>query len=148
MISKTGDPKVVEFNCRFGDPEAQPVLVRMKSDLVAHCLAAINGKLHRESADWEAKNSVGVVLASVGYPDKYKTGYRVRCSNERRKQPHDGLIFHAGTVLTDHVMRTNGGRVFCVTALGDTREEARLRAYDLLKQIECDNLFYRKDIGF
>ena len=148
MISKTGDPKVVEFNCRFGDPEAQPVLVRMKSDLVAHCLAAIDGKLHRESAEWEAKNSVGVVLASVGYPDKYKTGYRVRCSNERRKQPHDGLIFHAGTVLTDHVMRTNGGRVFCVTALGDTREEARLRAYDLLKQIECDNLFYRKDIGF
>ncbi len=148
MISKTGAPKVVEFNCRFGDPEAQPVLLRMKSDLVAHCLAAINGQLYRESADWEAKNSVGVVLASIGYPDKYKTGSQVKYSNELGKQPHNGLIFHAGTVLQDNVIRTNGGRVFCVTALGDTRYEARLRAYDLLKQIECDDLFYRKDIGF
>ncbi|MAH73345.1 MAG: phosphoribosylamine--glycine ligase [Cellvibrionales bacterium TMED49] len=148
MISKTGDPKVVEFNCRFGDPEAQPVLVRMKSDLVAHCLAAINGQLHRESAEWEAKNSVGVVLASIGYPDKYKTGSQVTVIKETRKKTHNGLIFHAGTTLIDNIIRTSGGRVFCATALGDSQDDARLNAYDLLKQIECDNLFCRKDIGF
>ncbi|MBV33146.1 MAG: phosphoribosylamine--glycine ligase [Porticoccaceae bacterium] len=147
MISKTGALNVVEFNCRFGDPEAQPVLFRMKSDLAAHCLAAINGQLHRESADWEARNSVGVVLASKGYPEKYKTGSQVTGISGDQKQTDNGLIFHAGTTLTDNVIRTSGGRVFCITALGNSQDEARLKAYELLKQVECDNLFCRKDIG-
>ena len=145
MISSEGVPKVLEFNCRFGDPETQPIMLRMKSDLVAHCLAAIDGTLDTQQAEWDPRASLGVVLAAAGYPGSYRTGDVISGIPE---QTADTKVFHAGTAEKDGQLITAGGRVLCATALGATVTEAQHRAYVLVGQISWDDMYYRKDIGY
>ena len=146
MISPDGAPKVLEFNCRFGDPETQPILMRLKSDLVTLCEAALAGELHKVSAEWDGHSAVGVVLAAEGYPGDYRKGDTVTglppFPNERVK------VFHAGTTEQDGKVVTSGGRVLCVTALGESVADARLRAYHIAEGIRWPGRFFRKDIGW
>ena len=147
MITPEGAPKVIEFNCRFGDPETQPIMLRLQSDLVAHCLAALEGRLDQEEAAWDTRAALGVVLAAGGYPGNYTKGLPIGGLPET--EAADRKVFHAGTALNpDGVVVTNGGRVLCVTALGGTVREAQQAAYALASQIHWDGMFYRKDIGF
>ncbi len=147
MITPEGAPKVIEFNCRFGDPETQPIMLRMQSDLVRHCLAALDGKLDQEETAWDPRASLGVVLAAGGYPGNYTKGLPI--SGLPTEEEPDRKVFHAGTALNpEGVVVTNGGRVLCVTALGESVRQARDRAYELAGQIHWDGMFYRKDIGF
>ena len=145
MIMADGTPKVIEYNCRFGDPETQPIMLRMQSDLVSHCLAALNGKLDSESTRWDPRPSLGVVLAAGGYPGDYAKGLTI--SGLPAKETAGEKIFHAGTALKDDAVVTAGGRVLCATALGNTVAEARQNAYALAESISWDNIFYRTDIG-
>jgi phosphoribosylamine--glycine ligase len=150
MIGEDGaggySPKVIEYNCRFGDPETQPILLRMQSDLVAHCLAALDGKLDQETAGWDPRPSLGVVLAAGGYPGSYAKGAVIKGLEQARGE---GLkVFHAGTAEQDGEVVTAGGRVLCATALGDTVGQAQQRAYQLIGQISWDGMTYRKDIGY
>jgi len=145
MINAEGIPKVLEYNCRFGDPETQPIMLRMKSDLVAHCLAAIDGTLDKEQTNWDQRASVGVVLAAGGYPGSYKTGDIISGIPE---QTEDTKVFHAGTVEKDGQVATAGGRVLCATALGDTVTEAQQKAYTLVKKISWNGMYHRNDIGY
>ena len=147
MISDDGTPNVIEFNCRFGDPETQPVLLRLKSDLVAHCLAAVEGSLNEEIADWESKHSLGVVMASGGYPGSYKNGNSIK-GLSNLDDTLDHKIFHSGTKIIDGQVVTDGGRVLCVTALGDNLSQAKTRAYDVVSKIHWNNVQYRTDIGW
>ncbi len=146
MIDDTGAPKVIEYNCRFGDPETQPIMMRMQSDLVAHCLAALEGKLNSETALWDSRPALGVVLAAAGYPNDYPKGDVISLPAE------DGQgrkIFHAGTKLNAQgQVVTNGGRVLCVTALGSSVKEAQAQAYQLIEQVSWKGMFCRKDIGY
>lgn len=146
MIDSSGTPKVIEYNCRFGDPETQPIMLRLQSDLVELCLAALEGKLDKTTADWDIRAAVGVVLAAGGYPNDYRKG-----------DPITGLpsaeivgekVFHAGTINKEGSIVTNGGRVLCVTALGNSVSEAQERAYNLVKPIHWDGILYRKDIAY
>ncbi len=147
MIAPEGAPKVIEFNCRFGDPETQPIMLRMQSDLVAHCLAALEGRLDQEEAAWDPRAALGVVLAAGGYPGDYTKGLPI--SGLPTEPEPDRKVFHAGTALNpDGVVVTNGGRVLCVTALGETVRKAQRHAYELAEQIHWEGMFYRKDIGF
>jgi len=147
MITPEGAPKVIEFNCRFGDPETQPIMLRMQSDLVAHCLAALEGRLDQEEAAWDTRAALGVVLAAGGYPGNYTKGLPIGGLPET--EAADRKVFHAGTALNpDGVVVTNGGRVLCVTALGETVRAAQQAAYTLASQIRWDGMFYRRDIGF
>ncbi|HHI77476.1 MAG TPA: phosphoribosylamine--glycine ligase [Gammaproteobacteria bacterium] len=147
MITPEGAPKVIEFNCRFGDPETQPIMLRMQSDLVKHCLAALDGRLDQEETAWDPHASLGVVLAAGGYPGNYTKGLPI--SGLPTEEEPDRKVFHAGTALNpEGVVVTNGGRVLCVTALGESVRQARDRAYELAEQIHWDGMFYRKDIGF
>ena len=147
MIDKQGNPKVIEFNCRFGDPETQPIMLRMKSDLVDLCLAACEGKLNEKTSEWDARASLGVVLAAGGYPADYRTGVQIH--GLPLEAVEDGKVFHAGTTLSaDDRVLTSGGRVLCVTALGDTVAEAQQRAYALMTDIHWDGSFCRRDIGY
>ncbi|HEB96538.1 MAG TPA: phosphoribosylamine--glycine ligase [Sedimenticola thiotaurini] len=146
MIDAEGNPKVLEYNCRFGDPETQPIMLRMKSDLVAHCLAALEGTLDRETTEWDERAALGVVLAAAGYPGDYRKG-DVISGLPVEEEP--GLkVFHAGTALVDGKVVTAGGRVLCATALGESVAEAQRRAYDLARRIHWEGVFYRKDIGY
>ncbi len=146
MIDPEGNPKVLEYNCRFGDPETQPIMLRMKSDLVAHCLAALEGALDQEQAEWDERAALGVVLAAEGYPGEYRKG-DVISGLPVEEEP--GLkVFHAGTALVDDKVVTAGGRVLCATALGDSVAEAQQRAYDLARRIHWEGVFYRSDIGY
>jgi phosphoribosylamine--glycine ligase len=145
MIDADGTPKVIEFNCRFGDPEAQPIMMRMQSDLVAHCLAAIDGKLDEEQAEWDTRAAVGVVLAAGGYPGSYESGDIIGGLNDT--DDSDAKIFHAGTAEQDGQIVTAGGRVLCVTALGDSVTQAQQKAYTLVNKISWNNMQYRKDIA-
>ncbi|WP_260292152.1 phosphoribosylamine--glycine ligase [Sedimenticola hydrogenitrophicus] len=146
MINAEGVPKVLEYNCRFGDPETQPIMLRMKSDLVAHCLAALEGRLDREQADWDPRASLGVVLAAGGYPADYRKGDVI---SGLPTEPVAGeKVFHAGTAQRDGTVVTAGGRVLCATALGDSVAEAQARAYALVRQISWDDVYYRNDIGY
>ena len=147
MISDDGTPNVIEFNCRFGDPETQPVLLRLKSDLVVHCLAAVEGSLNTEIADWESKHSLGVVMASGGYPGSYKNGNSIK-GLLKIDDTLDHKIFHSGTKIIDGQVVTNGGRVLCVTALGNNLIQAKKRAYDVVSKIHWNNVQYRTDIGW
>ena len=146
MIDPQGAPKVIEFNCRFGDPETQPIMLRMKSDLVELCGAAIDGKLDQCSSDWDDRPAVGIVLAAGGYPGSYGKGDvitglpEVETSGEK--------VFHAGTRLNGEQVLTNGGRVLCATALGKTVTEAQQRAYKLASGIQWEGVFFRKDIAY
>ncbi|MBP2838296.1 MULTISPECIES: phosphoribosylamine--glycine ligase [Dickeya] len=146
MISPDGQPKVIEFNCRFGDPETQPIMLRLKSDLVELCLAACDGKLDEKTSDWDARPSLGVVLAAGGYPGDYHTGDVI--SGLPTQEATDGKVFHAGTKLNGDDVVTNGGRVLCVTALGHSVADAQQRAYELAKPIHWEGSFCRSDIGY
>lgn len=146
MIGADGTPKVLEYNCRFGDPETQPILMRLKSDLVALCQAAIDGRLDTVSAEWDTRPALGVVLAAGGYPGSYRKG-----------DPIDGLdgidgedvkVFHAGTSERDGHVVTSGGRVLCVTALGENVGAAQRRAYQAVARIGWEGMQHRRDIGY
>ena len=147
MITADGTPKVIEYNCRFGDPETQPIMLRMRSDLVAHCLAALQGELEHQHAEWDPRPSLGVVLAAGGYPGSYSKGLPI--SGLPEVELADRKVFHAGTALSeDGQVITTGGRVLCATALGNTVREAQQAAYELAAQIDWEDMFYRKDIGY
>lgn len=146
MISPAGDISVVEFNCRFGDPEAQPVMMRLQSDLSTLCSAALDGKLHQISAKWDERCALGVVLASGGYPASYDKGKVI--AGLELKSAQQQKIFHAGTRLVDDKILTDGGRVLCATALGKTVTEAQKRAYDLAQGVQWDGVYFRTDIGY
>ncbi|WP_312747266.1 phosphoribosylamine--glycine ligase [Cedecea neteri] len=147
MIDKQGNPKVIEFNCRFGDPETQPIMLRMQSDLVELCLAACDGKLDEKDSKWDARPALGIVLAAGGYPADYRNGDVIH--GLPLEEVADGKVFHAGTKLSeDDRVLTNGGRVLCVTALGETVAKAQQRALELKKDIHWDGSFSRSDIGY
>jgi len=146
MISEAGLPKVIEYNCRFGDPETQPIMLRLQSDLVELCLAALKGNLDQVSAEWDARASIGVVLAAGGYPDAYNKGDVI--SGLPTKDVAGEKVFHAGTASKDGNTVTNGGRVLCATALGNTVLEAQQTAYALAKKISWNGMFYRNDIAY
>jgi phosphoribosylamine--glycine ligase len=145
MIDAAGQPRVIEFNCRLGDPETQPILFRLRSDLVDVCLSAFDGTLGDTPLEWDARATVGVVMASRGYPESYDKG-----------KPIDGLdaatsadvkIFHAGTRLEGGRVVTDGGRVVCVVGAGTNVRTARDAAYDVVRKISWDGAFNRTDIG-
>ncbi|MBY7812936.1 phosphoribosylamine--glycine ligase [Vibrio fluvialis] len=146
MIDSTGAPKVIEYNCRFGDPETQPIMMRMQSDLVELCLAAIDGKLDQMESKWDPRASIGIVLAAGGYPGDYAKGDVI--SGLPTTEVEGQKVFHAGTTDKDGHVVTNGGRVLCATALGNTVSEAQQRAYELAKQISWHGMFHRNDIGY
>jgi len=145
MISADG-ARVLEFNCRFGDPETQVILPRMKSDLLPRLEATIDGKIDRYTIEWDARAAVTVVLASGGYPGKYETGKPISGLEEAAKLDHV-QIFHAGTKRANGKLVTNGGRVLAVTALGSTIATARERAYDAVSRIHFEGCHYRRDIA-
>lgn len=145
MIGDDGIPKVLEYNCRLGDPETQPIMMRLHSDLVELCLAAIDGELATKSAVWDERASLGVVLAAGGYPESYGRGEVI--SGLAGVDNHDAKVFHAGTRFEgDHVV-TDGGRVLCVVGLGANVADARHRAYEGVNKIDWDGAYYRTDIG-
>ncbi|MFJ4238804.1 phosphoribosylamine--glycine ligase [Serratia nevei] len=146
MIAADGQPKVIEFNCRFGDPETQPIMLRLRSDLVELCLAGAEGRLNEKSSDWDERPALGVVLAAGGYPGDYRNGEVIQ--GLPQQESADGKVFHAGTRLQGNDVVTSGGRVLCVTALGDTVAQAQQRAYQLAEGIEWPGSFCRKDIGY
>ena len=145
LMIKDGELKVLEFNCRFGDPETQPILLRLKSSLVDLCLAAINNNLDSYEINWTDKHSCGVVVASKGYPEGYESNKKVILPDHEEAETK---LFHAGTKLVDGKVLTSGGRVFCATALGDSLKEAQSKAYNLVDKVSFDGAFCRRDIGF
>lgn len=145
MIDAQGTARVIEYNCRFGDPETQPILLRLRSDLLALCLAALEGHLDTCTADWDPRPALGVVLAAEGYPEAHQQGQLIT----GLKQESSGIkTFHAGTALQGEQVLTSGGRVLCVTALGDSVAEAQQRAYARAAEIHWDGVYYRRDIGY
>lgn len=146
MIMADGTPKVIEYNCRFGDPETQPIMLRMQSDLVALCEDAIDGKLAGKTTEWDARPAVGIVLAAGGYPSSYNKGDVI--SGLPESSSRNEKVFHAGTKLINGKVTTNGGRVLCATALGDTVTQAQQNAYTAAQQISWNGVFCRSDIGY
>ena len=147
MIDKVGQPKVIEFNCRFGDPETQPIMVRLESSLVLLVEAALAKALNKVEATWDPRPTVGVVLAAGGYPGDYAKGDVIEGLDDAAAL--DGKVFHAGTALNDQgQVVTAGGRVLCATAIGRTVSEAQQQAYRLAEKIHWNGCFYRKDIGY
>jgi len=146
MIDQSGEAKVLEYNCRFGDPETQPIMMRLRSDLVDLCLAACDGHLSRKTAKWDHRYALGVVLAASGYPGPYIKGDLIR--NIPAEQ-ESAKVFHAGTTsdIQGEVV-SNGGRVLCVVSLGDSVQLAQQKAYNLIADIDWTNAYYRTDIGF
>ncbi|MDJ0882135.1 MAG: phosphoribosylamine--glycine ligase [Gammaproteobacteria bacterium] len=146
MIDAEGTPKVLEYNCRFGDPETQPIMMRLDSDLVEHCLAALEQKLDQQTALWNEQISLGVVLAANGYPDQYAKGEVIQ---DIPKESATAKVFHAGTKRNENnELTSNGGRVLCAVALGKNVSEAQQKAYELVNQINWPGAYYRTDIGF
>ncbi|MFV2091300.1 MAG: phosphoribosylamine--glycine ligase, partial [Pseudomonadales bacterium] len=145
MIMPDGCPKVIEFNCRFGDPEAQPVLMRLRSDLVGLCLAALDGKLAGRSLDWDERVALGVVMAAGGYPQSYEKGDVIHGLDA--VDGPEVKTFHAGTAQRGGEVVTNGGRVLCVVGLGDTVASAQRKAYQGVAAIDWRNRYFRSDIG-
>ncbi len=144
MIDAQGIPKVLEYNCRFGDPETQPIMMRLNSDLTDLCNAAIDNKLDSITAQWDSRTAVGVVLAAGGYPFDYKKGDVISGIPEATA---DTKTFHAGTRMQDGNITTHGGRVLCACALGDSVEDAQIKAYETVGSINWDNVYFRTDIG-
>ncbi len=146
MITPNGDPKVLEFNCRFGDPETQPVLMRLQSDLVEMCNMALQGNLDQLQLQWDERAALGIVMASAGYPQSASKGDVI----EGLDLIDTDIVktFHAGTALKNEQVVTAGGRVLCVTALGDSVSEAQKSAYSAAAKIRCEGMFYRNDIGY
>ena len=145
MISPGGDIRVLEYNVRFGDPETQPILMRLQSDLPELCLAAVRGQLNRHQAVWDSRACLGVVMAAGGYPGDYTKGHPI--SGLDYAFPDHVKVFHAGTALSDQGVVTNGGRVLCVCALGENVTEAQAEAYRAVRKINWDGAFTRGDIG-
>ncbi len=146
MIGEDGVARVLEYNCRFGDPETQPILMRLKSDLVELCLAACKGELAGKTADWDSRASLGVVLAADGYPDSYAKGEVIA---SLPAESDDGKVFHAGTAVdADGRLVTSGGRVLCAVGLGEDIASAQKKAYELVAEIDWKTAFFRRDIGF
>ena len=145
MIDANGDPEVLEFNCRLGDPETQPVIMRLQGDLPALCDMALTRRLHADAISWDPRAAVGVVMASSGYPEGATRGKMITGLDQA-----DGSVkvFHAGTRQTGKEILTNGGRVLCVTALADDVTGARNKAYEAVAGIDCEALFYRTDIAY
>jgi phosphoribosylamine--glycine ligase len=139
------DIKVLEFNCRFGDPETQPILMRLESSLVELCMSAINNEMQQHDIKWNPMSACGVVIASGGYPEKYASDKEVLIEQE---DDSGSKLFHAGTKLVDGKVLTSGGRVFCATALGDDLKKAQEKAYELVNKVNFENSYYRKDIGY
>ncbi|GGD70295.1 phosphoribosylamine--glycine ligase [Lacimicrobium alkaliphilum] len=146
MIGEDGSPKVIEYNCRFGDPETQPIMLRLESDLVSLCNQALDGKLDQAEIHFNPRAAVGVVLAAGGYPGSYAKGLEISGLGEGESQ--SAKVFHAGTSLLDGKVVTNGGRVLCATALGKTVSEAQQQAYQLTSTISWQDMFCRKDIAW
>ena len=146
MIDSDGNPKVLEFNCRFGDPETQPIMMRLKSDLVELCEAAIDKKLDQMSIDFDPRPCLGVVMAAGGYPASYNKGDEI--TGLPTAELDGAKVFHAGTKLEDGKALTNGGRVLCACALGDSVTNAQKSAYELVEQVKWDKVYYRTDIGY
>lgn len=147
MVQADGTPKVLEFNCRFGDPETQPIMMRLQSDLSELCLAALDKKLDQVTAEWDSRPALGVVLAAGGYPDDYAKGDVI--SGLDQVNAADLKVFHAGTALNaNNQVVTNGGRVLCVTALGENVSAAQKRAYEGVAKISWNGCFSRQDIGY
>jgi phosphoribosylamine--glycine ligase len=146
MVSATGEISVVEFNCRFGDPEAQPIMMRLQSDLCELCLSAIDQTLDKETAEWDSRSAVGVVLASGGYPTAYEKGAVISGLDT----PHGDhqKVFHAGSKVSEGNVVTNGGRVLCATALGETVGEAQASAYKLVNDLQWKDMYFRTDIAY
>jgi phosphoribosylamine--glycine ligase len=144
MIDKLGNPRTLEFNCRMGDPETQPIILRLKSDLLELVEHALAGTLDKVEPEWDRRAALGVVIAAHNYPDEPRRGDRIE---GLPKAQDDCRVFHAGTRLEGKVPVTNGGRVLCVTALGDSVKMARTRAYEAVDRIRFDGMQYRKDIG-
>lgn len=147
MIDAEGNPRVVEYNCRFGDPEAQPIMMRLKSDLVTLCLAALEQRLDTVSIDFDERAALGVVLAAGGYPGSYEKGSPIN-GLDTAEDSEDVKIFHAGTRSDLDRVLTNGGRVLCVTALADSVTAAQQRAYEVADKVRWDGVYYRRDIGY
>ncbi|MCB1734307.1 MAG: phosphoribosylamine--glycine ligase [Gammaproteobacteria bacterium] len=145
MIAADGTPKVIEYNCRFGDPETQPIMMRLRSDLVAHCEAALDKALDREQTDWDPRPSLGVVMAAGGYPNRYAKGAVI---NGLDAEIADSKVFHAGTADQQGNVVTSGGRVLCVVGLGDSVSAAQARSYQRVATISWDGEFHRNDIGY
>jgi phosphoribosylamine---glycine ligase len=144
MIDAKGHPKTLEFNCRMGDPETQPIMMRLKSDLVDVMLAATSGQLDTVELQWDRRTALGVVMAAGGYPLNPRKGDLI---SGLPRPADDAMVFHAGTVQQDGEIRTSGGRVLCVTALADSVKQAQQRAYDVARGIHFDGMQYRRDIG-
>ncbi len=145
MVTADGTPKVIEFNCRFGDPETQPIMYRLNSDLADLCDAALNKELHLRSADWKPETAIGVVMASGGYPEAYEKGFSIHGLN---KHKNNTKVFHAGTKIDGTKIVTNGGRILCVVSSAETAQEAQNTAYERVKEICWDKVYYRDDIGY
>ncbi|HTU67808.1 MAG TPA: phosphoribosylamine--glycine ligase [Steroidobacteraceae bacterium] len=146
MVHPDGTPNVLEYNCRFGDPETQPILMRLRSDLVALCEAALDGKLDTAQAEWDPRAALGVVLAAGGYPDTVRKGDSIAGLDAAATLP--GKVFHAGTKLVDGKVITNGGRVLCAVGLGDSVSAAQAQAYGLVDRISWTGMQCRRDIGY
>ena len=148
MISPEGQPKVIEYNCRFGDPETQPIMMRMQSDLVDLCQAAIDGELNQKSTNWDSRAAVGVVLAAGGYPGSYAKGEVISGLPVENGTSPETKVFHAGTAMDSDAVVTSGGRVLCATALGNSVSEAQQKAYQLVGQINWNGMEHRTDIAY
>jgi phosphoribosylamine--glycine ligase len=146
MIDREGQPKVIEYNCRFGDPETQPILMRLRSDLVDLCGSALDGTLDRAATDWDARCAIGVVLAAPGYPGSYPKGLPIHGLDI--EQPSDVKVFHAGTAHDNDRVVTSGGRVLCVTALGENIAAAQQACYRAADKISWEGVTLRRDIGW
>lgn len=145
MIMSDGTPKVIEFNCRMGDPETQPILARLKSDLVEICMATLDGRLSKQCAHWDSRAALGVVLAAGGYPASYAKGKTIRGLDEADSDSQK--VFHAGTASDGDAVKTSGGRVLCVVGLGETVAEAARSAYESVDKIDWEDVYFRRDIG-
>ena len=145
MIDKENRLKVLEFNCRFGDPETQPIMMRLKSDLAEICDKACDLNLKNEKLEWDKRKAIGVVMASRGYPFQYEKNKPIR---NIPLETDDLKVFHAGTKIDSGLVKSNGGRVLCITTLGESVESAQKKAYDAVSKIEWEDAYYRKDIGY
>jgi phosphoribosylamine--glycine ligase len=145
MIMADGAPKVIEFNCRFGDPETQPIMARLKSDLAALCKATLDGTLGEQTTDWDPRASLGVVMAAGGYPESYGKGHVITGLDDADSETQK--VFHAGTAAGADGVVTSGGRVLCVVGLGDTVEQAAAESYAAVEKINWDDVYFRGDIG-
>jgi phosphoribosylamine--glycine ligase len=151
MIDAKGQPKTLEFNCRMGDPETQPILMRLKSDFSDVMVAAADGKLDQLELQWDRRTALGVVMAAHGYPDSPRKGdviTGVPLFNESDTALDHAVVFHAGSTLEDGQLKVSGGRVLCVTALADTVKQAQAKVYEVAKNIHFDGAQYRTDIGY